>query len=140
MAVPDERLIQGKGFACGRWLVVAALGVAAGLLAGQLASSDASAQVSDSGVSSGGSGNIFAVAGQITHDNYGLYLVDLKHSTICVYQFLPGNDRRLKLMAARTYLYDTQLDEYNTEPSPQQIKNDLSRARPLKEVPATRPN
>ncbi|MHC4562773.1 MAG: hypothetical protein ACYS8X_08395 [Planctomycetota bacterium] len=64
---------------------------------------------------------MLAVPGQITHDTYGLYLVDLEKQTICVYQYAKTS-KKLRLLAARTYAFDTQLDDYNTEPSPRQVR------------------
>ena len=115
----------------GRWLIVAGLGVvAAGLL------------VSLGFTAAGGSGSaarperrddIFVVAGQISRETYGLYLVDYKNSTICVYQLTP-RDRQLRLVAARTYAYDVQLDAYNTpeEMSPSEVRRIINKQRRLK--------
>ena len=86
---------------------------------------------------SAASGSVLAVAGQVTRDTYGLYMVDLDNRTICVYQWL-AKSRKLRLMAARTYTYDRELDEYNTEPSPRDIRDLVRKARRL-EGPATRP-
>ena len=66
-------------------------------------------------------GSIVAITGRIGRDTYGIYLVDLNNQTICVYEYLTSA-RTLKLLAARTFAYDVQLDEYNTEPSPRQIR------------------
>ncbi len=65
---------------------------------------------------------LFAVSGQLDDDTYGVFLVDPQNDTICVYQFLPGTRRKLRLVAARNFTYDVRLDEYNTEPSPREIK------------------
>jgi len=83
---------------------------------------------------SGRNGGIVAVAGRISRDTYGLYLVDLKNGTICVYG-MAGNGQ-LKLLAARTFIYDCQLDSYNTTPLPKEIARLVARARRLKTVPA----
>ena len=74
---------------------------------------------------------VFVMAGQISHKTYGLYLVDYRNKTICVYQYDSGK-RNLRLMAARTYEFDVKLDSYNTgEPSPAQIKELISRQNRL---------
>jgi len=88
---------------------------------------------------SGGGGNVFAIAGQLSRDVYGLYLVDLEHATICVYEYLPAGtgSSRLRLMAARTFAFDRQLDEYNTEPLPREIKTLVEQHRRLQ---ASRPS
>ncbi len=74
--------------------------------------------------------SILAVAGQVTKDSYGLYMIDTKNGTICVYQWLP-NIRKLRLLAARNFTFDLRLDEYNTEPSPKEIKKLVEQARRL---------
>ena len=84
---------------------------------------------------SGQGGKVFAIAGQVTKDTYGLYLVDMENGTICVYQFLDSG--RLRLMAARTFIYDCQLDSYNTEPLPQDVAKLVTKARRLKDVNTT---
>ncbi len=105
-----------------RWSVVVLLGIIAGGLLVSLGMSAALGQTQPSGF--GGKEDIFVVAGQISHKTFGLYLVDYKNRTICVYQFT-GKDRKLKLLAARTYAYDVQLDAYNTpaEMSPAEVKS-----------------
>jgi len=117
----------------GKWLVVVLLSVIATCLLVQagVATSAARAQISSANrVGSAGEGGVFAIAGQVTPDTYGLYLVDSGNATICVYQYLPGT-RQLRLMAARTYAYDRQLDEYNTQPSPREIKRLVEQHRRL---------
>jgi len=119
----------------GKWLVVVLLAVIAVCLLIEVgfATSAAKGQVgSASRISSAAKGGVFAIAGQVTPDTYGLYLVDYENATICVYQYLPGN-RQLRLMAARTYAYDRQLDVYNTQPSPREIKQLVEQHRRLGE-------
>jgi len=103
-----------------KWLVVILLGLIAGCLLVELGATvgTASAQVSSGQPTMG----ITAVAGQITNDSYGIYLIDVENATIAVYQWLP-NVRKLRLMAARNYEFDLQLDEFNSDdPSPREIK------------------
>jgi len=103
-----------------QWLIVILLSVIATCLVLELGfgGSSAGAQVT----SAGGGGDVYVVGGQVTKDSYGLYLVDLKNRSVCVYQWLPGT-RKLRLMAARTFSYDVQLDEYNADkPTPREVK------------------
>ncbi len=74
--------------------------------------------------------SVLVVAGQVTRDTYGLYLVDQANRTICVYQWSP-NSRKLRFLAARTYTFDRKLDQYNTEPDPLEIKKLSDKARRL---------
>ena len=110
------------------WAIVLLLGViAACLLFQAFAGSDVAIAQSPTR----GENGMVAVAGQISSDVFGLYLVDTQSKTVCVYQYVGGNTRKLKLLAARTYTYDSQLDEYNTEPSPREIKTLVEQHRRL---------
>ena len=78
---------------------------------------------------------LLAVAGQLSRDTYGLYLVDLDNTTICVYQYLPGKRTgmtELCLMAARSFAFDRRLEEYNTKPSPREIKELIDQQHPIR--------
>jgi len=122
---------SGDRAAMSRWFVVVLLSVIATCLLIQVgvATTPAGAQVT-----SGGADKLFAVAGQITPGAFGLYLVDLEADTICVYQYT-ATDRRLKLVAARSTLFDRQLDEYNTQPSPREIKTLVGQHKRLGDTP-----
>lgn len=110
-----------------RWLVVVLLGVIAACLLVEAGMGLAPAQAQ---TGTGKAGNVFAVAGQVERDTYGLYLVDLENNTICVYQYLPSV-RKLRLMAARTTQYDRRLEDFNTEPPPREMKKLVEQARTL---------
>lgn len=115
------------------WAATVLLAGGVGILASQLfRDTPAVAQTG-----SGGSSGVFVIAGQVTRDTYGLYLVDPQNSTICLYQYL-ANERRLRLVAARTYLFDRQLDSYNTDPEPAEIEKLVQEARRLRTT-TTRP-
>jgi len=115
-----------------RRLAVILLAVIVAMLGRELVSSAPSADAQTGW--SGQDGKVFAIAGQVTKDTYGLYLVNMENGTICVYQFL---DSGLRLMAARTFIYDCQLDAYNTEPLPQDVAKLVAKARRLKDVNTT---
>ncbi|NQU76687.1 MAG: hypothetical protein HQ546_10280 [Planctomycetes bacterium] len=110
-----------------QWCVVVALAMAAmgALVAAIGPLPAASAQPTQT---SGQPTAMFAVAGQITPKTYGLYLVDLQREAIVVYEYVPS-DRRLELRAARTAVYDLQLESYNTQPPPGEIAEIVRKAR-----------
>jgi hypothetical protein len=102
-----------------QWMIVVLLSVIATCLLMELGfgASAATAQVT----SVGGS-DMLVVGGQITKDSYGLYLVDTKKQALCVFQWLPST-RKLRLMAARNFEYDVQLDSFNADkPTPGEVK------------------
>ena len=102
-------------------MVVVLLAVIAACLMIEVGASVASGRVGQRGDSAAGNSTTLAVSGQISRDSYGLYLVDLKNRTITIYQYIPSK-HSLHLLAARTFEFDVQLDEYNTDPSPREIK------------------
>lgn len=115
------------------WVAMVLLaGLTGGLAVELLRSPPAAGQAAQAGASS-----LFVVPAQLSRDSYGLYLVDPQNSTICVYQYLV-NERRLRLVAARTCLFDRQLDSYNTEPEPAEIEKLVQDARRLRTT-TTRP-
>jgi hypothetical protein len=94
----------------------------------------ASAALAEPSVAASGTGgDVIAVSAQITADSYGVYLLNPKRGTMAVYQFQPKT-RTLRLMAVRNYGFDVQLDEYNTEPSPREIKQLVQQQQRLGEA------
>ena len=102
------------------WLVVVVLAAVAGALWGER---ERTASAVGQGVAEPGkeSRGLIVVAGQISRDGYGLYLVDAEKGKMCVYQYQPANGQ-LCLLAARNFVYDLGLDAYNTVPSPREMK------------------
>ncbi len=66
-------------------------------------------------------GGIMAFTGQIAKETYGIIMVDVDAGTLWIYQYQkPGN--KLKLLAARSWLYDRYLEDYNcASPKPSEI-------------------
>lgn len=95
----------------------------------------ASAQATQQGQAPTG---LLAVAGQVTPDTYGLYLVDPVQGSVVVYEYVPSARHRLQLRAARTVTYDLQLESYSTEPEPSEIAEMVRSARRISET-TTRP-
>lgn len=69
-----------------------------------------------------GGGGVFIMPGQVQSNVWGAYLLDVDAKTICVYQYFPG-EKKLRLSAARSYKYDTKLENFNADnPSPREVK------------------
>ncbi len=111
------------------WLAVALLALVAAVLVSEVGFGVPAAH-GQGGAGIERSENVFVVAGQITPDTYGIYLVDTEHHRLCMYQWLPSS-RKLRLLAVRNYSYDLLLDEYNTEKLPREIKQLVEEGRPL---------
>lgn len=116
------------------WAIIALLAVIAVCLVVQAGLGTASAN----GVGAVGSTdgfehrNIQAVAAQLGPKAFGLFLIDLDNATIMTYEFTKAGT--LRLAAARTFVYDSQLDQYNTELSPRRIKEIVERSKRLGDV------
>jgi len=110
----------GSHYHVTRWLAVAMLAVvAAALLAAVLTTSPTAVAQAPGAAEDEG---MLAVAGQISGETYGLYLIDRRSGVITMYEWQPTT-RKLRLLAARNITFDLQLDEYNTEPSPSEIQS-----------------
>ncbi len=112
------RLQSGPHPGAAKWLIVILLSAIATCLVIELGFGVGEARAQ---ASSGRGEGYVVVAGKVTAETYGLYLVDVKHGTITVYQYV-SSKRKLRLMAARNFTFDVQLDDYNTEPSPREIQ------------------
>lgn len=124
----SEVRMNGRFVSAGQWLIVVLLSVIATCLLIEVGFGTSSARGQ---ISSADSGDIMVVGGQVTKDSYGLYLVDRKNRTICIYQWLPAT-RKLRLMAARSFSYDVQLDDYNADrPTPSEVKRLVEENRRL---------
>jgi hypothetical protein len=62
-----------------------------------------------------GARGVFAFTGQIDRDQYGLFMLDVDQGTVWCYAFeaAGGGVRKLRLVAARTWIYDRYLQDFN---------------------------
>jgi len=69
---------------------------------------------------------IMVVPLQLDRESYGLAMVDTTGQTLWIYEISNRGGpayNRLKLVAARSWRYDRELEQYNTaEPKPEQVK------------------
>jgi hypothetical protein len=71
-------------------------------------------------------GGIMAFTGQIDKNTYGIMMIDVDAGTLWVYQYREKNNQ-LKLLAARNWLFDRYLEEYNSgRPTPSEIAQLIS--------------
>lgn len=64
----------------------------------------------------GGRG-VFAFTGQIDHNRFGLFMLDVDQGTVWCYEIdSSGGTRQLRLVAARTFIYDRYLMDFNCLP------------------------
>jgi hypothetical protein len=80
-----------------------------------------------------GAKGIYAFTGQLSPNSYGLFMMDVDAGTIWVYEYV-AKDNRLRLVAARSWLYDRYLEDFNcAEPTPTQVADLVEEQRQAKE-------
>ena len=61
-----------------------------------------------------GARGIFAFTGPLSRDQYGLFMLDVDQGTLWCYAFeTGGGTSKLRLVAARTWIYDRYLQDFN---------------------------
>jgi hypothetical protein len=127
-----------------KWSAAAVLAVAAGALL-WLAASGAAEDGPSGASGAAGSNGVLIVTGPAVTGAPGLYLVDTRSQTMCVYQWVQARNKpqgmmELRLMAARNYGFDLQLDDYNNdkETSPGEVRKLVEQQRRLRS--STQPN
>ncbi|UCG33764.1 MAG: hypothetical protein JSU68_03845 [Phycisphaerales bacterium] len=117
------------------WIIAVLLGVIALELAllgrGPWSASDVWAQLDPRSDSRG----VFAFTGQLDKNTFGLFMLDIDAGTIWCYE-ITGKppDRRLKLAAARLWLYDRYLEDFNIDGlTPDQVAAYVEEERRLRE-------
>lgn len=69
---------------------------------------------------SGGNG-LYLMPGQTSQNTWGCYLLDTEKQTLVTYEYV-GGAKRLQLIAARDLKYDRELRNFNTTPSPDEVR------------------
>ena len=82
----------------------------------------------------GGAG-LFVMPAQFSSTTWGCYVMDVDSQTLCAYQFVPG-EKYLRFIAARNFKFDRQLRNFNTEPSPLEVKDLVEKEQGPRAAPA----
>jgi hypothetical protein len=127
-----RQFAPGGGGVALRWLVVVLLAGGVGALLAEVAGGQTPPEVETQARTGA---EVVAVTGQLGSGAYGIYLLDTRRRTICLYQW-DASRKVLRLLASRTWAFDAQLDEYNTHPSPREIKRLIGQRTRLTDVPA----
>ncbi len=69
-----------------------------------------------------GGGGLFLMPAQLGPSVWGCFVMDVDRQTLMVYHYSPG-EKMLRFMAGREFANDRRMRRYNTEPSPDEIKN-----------------
>lgn len=102
----------------GVWIIAVVLAFLAGLLARRDADTGLPAALAQTTPLAGARG-VFAFTGQLDANRYGLFMLDVDQGTIWCYEIdQVGGTRKLRLVAARSWIYDRYLQDFNcAEPS-----------------------
>ena len=72
-----------------------------------------------------GARGIYAFSGPLSSKSYGLFMVDVDTGTVWCYELERGrdNETRLRLVAARSWIFDRYLEEFNVaSPTPSEVQ------------------
>jgi hypothetical protein len=69
----------------------------------------------------GGAG-LFLMPAQLSPSVWGCFVMDVDRQTLMVYQYSAG-EKMLRFVAGREFAHDRRMRRFNTEPSPDEIKN-----------------
>jgi len=86
-----------------------------------------------------GAAGIFAFTGQLGPRTYGLFMVDVDAGNVWCYEY--SRERgKLQLVAARSFLHDRYLQEFNVDsPTPGEVAELVKRLRDRKATPDGKP-
>jgi len=116
------RFVYVRGGATPLWVVAVLLAFVAGLLWSRSEGSLALAQAPPLA----GARGVYAFAGQIDRNTYGLFMLDIEQGTLWCYEMVNEDGvRKLRLVAGRTWLYDRYLRDFNCAAPDYRVIRDL---------------
>lgn len=123
------------------WLLVVLLAVIATLLVSERVGSPEPSAFGQATPLAGARG-IFAFTGQLDRDSFGLFMLDVDQGTIWCYELISEDQtRKLRLVAARSFVYDRYLQDFNVaQPSVQMIRDLVARQRNMVGLDDVPPN
>ena len=85
-----------------------------------------------------GARGVYAFTGQLDHNRFGLFMLDIEQGTIWCYEIdNVGGVRKLRLVAARSWVYDRYLRNFNcSEPTYKQVEELVAQQRATPPAPA----
>lgn len=94
------------------WIIAVLLALCAGALLGRGEREMGVAQAQAPALA--GARGVYAFSGQISPTQFGLYMLDIEQGTVWLYEIQnSGGTRKLALSAARTWIYDRYLRDFN---------------------------
>jgi hypothetical protein len=130
---------HARTISIGLFLNAALIGAAVLLLLGRDSSIALQPTANAQSVGFAGGGGLYLMPAQFGDRAFGCYIMDTDAQTLAAYQYA---DRKIKLLAVRSFTSDRQLKDYNTEPPPAEIRSlvEIEREKALFEnLGTTRP-
>jgi len=76
-----------------------------------------------------GGANLYLMPAQFGPTTWGCYVLDIDTQALCAYRYRPTNDGTdLQLVAVRKISYDRKLSNFNTSPTPTEVKQLVEQA------------
>jgi hypothetical protein len=84
---------------------------------------------------------VFAFSGQLTPTSFGVFMVDVDEGTLWCYEYGGGGSaKKLRLVSARSWLFDRYLEDFQCEaPSPLEIRDLVEQQRSRRDTPSDKP-
>ena len=126
------RLGNRRGGDTPMWIVAVLLAFIAGLLWSRPGQTVLPAAVAQTAPMAGARG-VYAFTGEIDQNRYGLFMLDIEQGTVWCYEIETiSGARKLRLMAARSWIYDRYLRDFNcAEPSHRMVQQLIAQQRSL---------
>lgn len=85
-----------------------------------------------------GARGIYAFTGQIGSRSYGLFMLDVDTGTVWCYEMVGG--RHMKLLAARSWIFDRYLEEFNVAtPTPTEVRQLVEQQQAARKTQVNQP-
>lgn len=76
-----------------------------------------------------GGANLYLMPAQFSQTTWGCYVLDIDTQALCAYRYRPTNDGTdLQLVAVRKISYDRKLSNFNTSPTPTEVRQLVEQA------------
>lgn len=114
VSAPSYRA-SSRGASVAQWAIAFMLGVIATLLFLRPVGPSLPTALAQ-GQTPAGARGVYAFTGQLDANRYGLFMLDVDQGTVWCYELgESGNTLKMKLVAARTWVYDRFLQDFNNE-------------------------
>ncbi len=122
---PELRTDRPRTSQTAPWVIAVLLALIAGVLLGRGVRNTGSVALAQNTPMVGARG-VYAIAGQIDRDTYGLFMLDIEQGTMWCYELdTIDGVRKLRLVAGRSWLYDRYLRDFNCAPPSYRDVQDL---------------